>query len=874
MNIHCFDGFGKSTQQVEYVKELGQKALGITNHGNITGLIKHYKACSDEGIVPILGCEFYFQPVFNKIKPRYHLCLYAKNMTGWNNLNKLITLSNKENFYKTGIITLKLLRKYSEGLICSSACIGGIVSAYIRQGKMKKALKAAEEHQKIFGDDYYLEIMPFDIYDDDTREEMQIPINKKLFKIADELDIKCIVTSDCHFIRQEDFDSYLKMHEIKDSDIGDHYHDRYIHTEEEILDQLEKFHPKRIKQLSKGMSNFYKKVEDTLEWFKFDDVDMPKYIDDADETAELMVKQCRKKLKSEGKTSKKYKERLKKEIDVITYHGFQDYFMIVQEYVNWAKENGCAVGPGRGSAGNSLVNYALGITELDAVYFNNNFDRFLRKDKKKFPDIDVDFSKENRDTVIQHIIDKYPGHAAQTLTYGCYNVSNLVNDLAKVCGMEDKTEIVKLKRYLEQYCSDKEHTIDDKLYRDRDTEYYNKAYDNIIRHFTKMYGKVRFFGTHASSVILCEDIESKAGLMSLKGNLRTSFDLHDIEYLKLLKLDVLGLSTVDKVSALRKATGVEFSYDILENEEMLDGFRRDGIYNVFQFESTSACDIAREIVVESFEDIVVATCLNRPGPLSLQLHKKYADAKRNENTDSPVYKYAQNTHGILIYQEQSMDVCKYIGKLDNENTDKLVKADLAHIEKEQENKWRKMFFKGAKEYGLSKRETEDIFMSLLQYSFNRGHGVAYAMLSAELMYYKVKYPLLFWYHTLKHESMENKLYRQKVNAVKDGCVILLPHVNGPADIAMEKVDGEYCLIEGMMGIKGVGEKAATIIEDERKANGDYTSYEDFIDRTAPNKRLVNKRVLNALKENGALIFDMNLYYSRSFKYNTSLYSRA
>jgi DNA polymerase-3 subunit alpha len=253
---------------------------------------------------------------------------------------------------------------------------------------------------------------------------------------------------------------------------------------------------------------------------------MPKYTDNPEETYNLMKRQAVKFLKVHDKFDADYKERLKYEFDVITYHGFQDYFMVVQDYVNWAKSQDIAVGPGRGSAGNSLTNYALGITLVDPMVFHNDFSRFLRKDKKKVPDIDCDFGQDRRDEVINYILTKYKGKSSQTLTYGKYNVKNLVNDLVKVCGCTDKEEIEGIKRFLSKYCNDNENTIDmEGLKSDRLYNKYNALYDNIIVLFIKLYGKVRYFGTHASSVILCsDDIESSAGLCRIGGNIRTSFD--------------------------------------------------------------------------------------------------------------------------------------------------------------------------------------------------------------------------------------------------------------------------------------------------------------------------------------------------------------
>lgn len=635
--------------------------------------------------------------------------------------------------------------------------------------------------------------------------------------------------------------------------------------------KIRNYHFEDLELIESGMNKFLEMIGDAREWFESGESHMPKYTDSPEATYALMRKKCIEKLKKEGKTSQEYRDRLKYEFDVIKYHGFQDYFMIVQDYVNWAKNNDIAVGPGRGSAGNSLTNYALGITEVDPIYFGNNFDRFLRKDKKKFPDIDVDFCQRRRDEVIEYIKQRYEGKAAQTLTCGTYNIKNLLNDLSKICGVKSQAEVKDIKKRLEKYCDDNEHTINEEIYKDKELNKYNSMYDNIIIHFTKMYGKIRFFGTHASSVILAdEDISYLAALTRVGNNIRTSFDLRDIETLKLLKLDILGLSSASKVHELEVMTGEKFSYDMLRDKKTLKEFEK-GNASVFQFESASANAISKEIGIDSFEDVVVATSVNRPGPLSMNMHKKYKEAKSNPDTSSPWYKYTDQTYGTLIYQEQGMPICKEIGKLDSDTTDKIVKADFLHIPSDQLKEWKKKFYKGANEYGLTKKQTEELFNSLIQYSFNRGHGVAYAMLSVELMYFKVHYPLYFWYCTLKYENKEDRQIQQESLAVQSGCPILLPHVNAEVEYSIQNIDGDNVIQRGLVTIKNVGDKAAELIVEERKKNGKYHSVKEFKERVEG--RAVNSRCVEALIQEGALDFNEQRFLRRCEQYNISLYQR-
>lgn len=869
-----FDGFGNADQVAEYAKELGYKAVGSTNHGNITGLIQHYKACEKNGINPILGCEFYFQPKIDKEKKTYHLCLYASNMEGWKNINRLISESNKEeNYYYKNRIDFSMLKEFNEGIVCSSACVAGIISQAIIKGKIDKADEIIKKFKAIYGKRFFIEIQPFELHGENEKEgkeNTQIKVNEILLKLAKQNKVYPIITSDSHFVKKDEFDTYLKMHEIKKSTLGIGYKERYMHSKKGITKKILKYHPNDFEFLSKGMDKFYEVIGDSREWFKFNP-DMPKYTDDPDETFDLMKKQCIKFLKKNDKFNKKYQDRLKFEFDVIKYHGFQDYFMVVQEYVNWAKKNDIAVGPGRGSAGNSLTNYALGITLVDPLVFGNNFDRFLRKDKKKFPDIDCDFGQDRRDEVINHIIKKYEGCSAQTLTYGKYNVKNLINDLAKVCNCIEKQEIEAIKKFLFKYCNDNENTIDDGIYRDKMFIIYNNNYDNIITHFVRMYGKVRYFGTHASSVILSSgEIGAEAGLCRVGGNIRTSFDLHDIEFLGLLKLDILGLSSATQAKELEKMTGEKFSYNMLNDKKMLKVFNQDPT-GVFQFESRSAVELVNMIGVDSFEDIVASVALNRPGPLTLGMHEQYKQNKIKVPTNTLWYKYTKSSFGTLIYQEQAMEIAKEIGGYDSNDADKIAKYDAKHIPEEEAIKYRKMFVSNAIKNGLKKEQANELFDSMLGYSFNRGHAVAYAMLSAQLAYYKAHYPEEFWCVTLKHEWKEDNIWRDERLYVNSGGIIFTPHVNGTENYELVEYDGHNVLLKGISTIKNVGEKAAKMIIEEKNQNGPYKDIDDFDDRLP--KRVVNARVRESLKAAGALTFNKKRYLDGVMKYNIGLASR-
>lgn len=380
-----YDGFGRSKELVELAKELGHTALGISDHGNTNGLVQHYKGCMEVGIKPILGCEGYFLPVYKEQTRGYHLCLFAKNKKGYHNLNALQYEGEKQKYYNP-IWTFKLLEQYHEGLICTSACVASYSSQCIKEGKVDKAVKYYKKMVEIFGDDFYIEIQPYKI----SEKGLQEKVNIENIKIADKLGIKCILTSDSHRGRKEEFPTYLKMHEIAGhnlEDIENTYKERYMPSDDELAQRFVEMHKsdfRGIRERSKGMIEALKEIEDKVDPDIFSDLKeiLPKL---GDNTLDTLKKKVKQGLSAKSKWKPDYIKRVKEEFDVIKELGFADYFLIVADYVNWAKSQGIIVGPGRGSACNCLIAYSLGITEVDSLLFGLDFRRFLRKDKVKTP---------------------------------------------------------------------------------------------------------------------------------------------------------------------------------------------------------------------------------------------------------------------------------------------------------------------------------------------------------------------------------------------------------------------------------------------------------------------------------------------------------
>lgn len=891
-----FDGFGKPEQLAKHAKELGYRALGVSNHGSISGLIKHYQACNEVGIKPVMGCEIYFQPKFNKENPQrksYHLNLFVKNLQGYKNLCHIMTEANTKQFYYKPIVDFKLLEKYSDGLICTTACIASATSQAILNGHRSTAERLLDKFKEIFKDDLYVEIQPYKIDAQGTQQRTDY----ELMGIAKRKHIKCILTSDSHFGSKEDFDTYCKMHEIGKTtlDVKNTYGERYMPTEYEITERFANIYKKKFKRpmelaerFADNMKEIYNKVEDNI--LDGLELELPKISDDGAKQLETLTKQG---LKNRNKWNKKYWKRCKEELEVINYHGFADYFLIVRDYITWAKENGIETGKGRGSVCNCLVAYAVGITEVDSIKYNLDFSRFMRKEKKTLPDIDLDFERDRRQEVIDYVINKYPNKAIQICSYGMYGVDNLVNDLASVCNLkttkdvdwfeadENKKVIAEIKSYIKGFIVDDELNMNNLLNGYR-TEEFNEKYDNVIKHFSKLYGKIKYLGKHAAGVaVVGTDISDYTCIIMRDrktGALSSCFDKDDLEHINCVKFDMLGLKTMSEMRELREKTGHTITEEDEESEEVIEGFREGKTDGIFQMEKSAPKKILDMIQCDCVNDIIAVNALNRPAPLQLHMHETYAHNKLSDNVDknTPYYKYTQETYGTMLYQEQTVEVAQKVGHLTPQQS-----FDMLKIMKKAENltkpeyvpiieQMKKDFFRGCRQEGLTKEQTNSIWASMLIYGFNKGHSTGYALISIDQMYYKVHYPTQFWYVKMKYADNDADIFKYSQFAVKDGAVVMLPHVNYSAKTSLRKMDGEDVIQQGLSIIKGIGEKAAETIEEERR-KGVFKSYDDFYDRCKG--RSVTTRVIDILKEQGALEFNKNKYMSRVVKYNSTLMAR-
>lgn len=862
VNLHrhdhysLFDGFGTAKDAAKRAKAMGQTALGLTNHGNVSGLIEHYNACNSEGIKPILGVEAYFQPKFNKEKPRYHLTLFAKSMEGYYNLMKMVSAANANTFYRSPITDFKLLKQYSKGIIATSGCVSGIVPRLALGKKYDKARKVIELFLDIFENDYYLEVQPYEM-------DNQIIANNFLLKAADEFGIPVVMTVDSHYIDKHDYDTYVVMHQLSGSKPSADYTKRYMPSEKEVIREWKE---NMGTDPTEYIDNSQRLADSCNIDLTFDE-SVPKIVEGSSKKAltQLVVNG----LKEKGKYSKRYIDQAKKELKVILTKKFEDYFLLCHDIVSYARSKDIGIGFGRGSVCGSVVAYAIDITNVDPLVLGTHFERFLRPNKNTMPDIDIDFDSNRRGEVINYILEKYAGKAAPIATFGYYQVKNLVNDLAKLYEME-KQDQADMKRILfDMYSDDKKPGLEELLANIK-LQKLNKKYKGIIKHFTKLHGQVRFIGRHAAGVaISAKRLDKYVALMRTRNELQTSFDLESLGKLNVLKMDILGLATVSVVTDAERLAGVQFSYDMLEDKKVYERFANGDTIGVFQFEKEGAKEILRKVEPRNIQELIACNALNRPAPIQLGIVDEFIDGKNgNVDKSSAWYKLTKDTYGTIVYQEHVMRICRDLARMEWDDVDKVMK-NLRQNVSETKDELEEKFINGARKHAkMSKSEARELYRKMTLYLFNKGHGAGYTLLSFYAMWLKTYYPLEFFYALLKNEGDEYKRSIYKSEAVKSGVVIFIPHVNGTANYSIRDIKGEKVVQEGLIEIKGIGMKTA----NEIVKYGPYKNEAEYIAKT-PN-RLSGGKIYEELKRLGALEFDKKRYYKRVENYNASLYARS
>ena len=863
------DGSNKIKECVKRVKELGMDSVAITDHGVMYGVIDFYRAARAEGIKPILGCEVYVAPNsrFDKEltggEERYHhLVLLAENNQGYANLMKIVSRGFTEGYYYKPRVDMEVLREFHEGIIALSACLAGEVPRYIEKGMIEEAKQAALKYQDCFGkDNYFLELQDHGI-------PMQQTVNAALLSMSRELDIPLVATNDVHYTRAEDAQAHDILLCIQTGKVvTDENRMRYeggqyfIKSEE----QMKELFPYALEALE----NTHKIAERCNVEIEFGVTKLPKFeVPQGYDSWTYLNKLCMDGLKERYPDDDgTLKERLDYELSTIRRMGYVDYFLIVWDFINYAKENGIPVGPGRGSAAGAIVSYCLKITDIDPIRYNLLFERFLNPERVSMPDIDIDFCYERRQEVIDYVRRKYGADkVVQIVTFGTMAAKGVIRDVARVLDLPYSFGDTLAKMIPNELNITLQKALDmnPELRSRYDTE---EQVKNLLDMCMKLEGLPRHTSMHAAGVVICQKPAEEFVPLSRgsDGSITTQFTMTTIEELGLLKMDFLGLRTLtvikDAVDLVRQDTGKELSMGNIDynDPKVLDFIGTGKTDGVFQLESGGMKNFMKELRPQSLEDIIAGISLYRPGPMDFI--PQYIKGKNNPDSityDCPQLEPILNsTYGCIVYQEQVMQIVRELGGYTLGRSDlvrrAMSKKKQAVMEKEKAN-----FVYGNPEEGvpgcisrgISEAVADHIYeemMDFAKYAFNKSHAACYAVVSYQTAFLKYYYPLEFM-AALMTSVIDNsaKVTEYIMSCRSMGIEILPPDVNySLAGFSVQ--DGKIRF--ALTALKSVGRPVIEGIVAERAANGNYKTLEDFITRTS--ELDINKRVIENLIKAGA-----------------------
>lgn len=865
------DGAIRIEEVVQQAKQYGMPALAITDHGNLFGAVEFYKKCKKYEIKPIIGCELYVAPQsrFDKSKTRdleeasFHLTVLVENEKGYRNLNHLVTLSYFEGFYYKPRVDLELLSKYSEGLVALSGCLKGEIPYWILQGSLDKALSAAKKLKEVFGERFFLEVQSNGISEQDL-------VNKKLVEISKSVDIPLVATNDCHYLHKED----AKAHEI----LLCIQTGKTIKDEKRLKFQTDDFYFKSAEEMYLAFKEIPQAVKNSLYIaercnfeFSLGEYKLPRYdVPEGYTEDEFLEKLAKEGLRDRfgGQPPTEYIERLDRELEVIKTTGFSSYFLIVWDFINYARSRNIPVGPGRGSAAGSLVSYALRITDIDPIKYGLLFERFLNPERISMPDIDVDFCKDRRAEVIEYVRQKYGyDKVANIITFGRLTARAVVRDVGRALNIP-YAEVDKLAKMIPLACSSVQEAIslEPKL---RETIQKNEAYRQLIQIALRLEGLVRHSSQHAAGVVISP--EPLLNFMPLYKNptedsVITQFDMKALEDIGLLKFDFLGLKTLTVIDetvkyATQQGKKIDLNNIPLDDSATYELLSSGQTTGVFQLESRGMRQLLQKMQPERFEDLIALVALYRPGPLGSGMVDDFIKRKKGlvpVEYDLPELKeILDETYGVILYQEQVMKIANKIAGFTMGQADVLRKAMGKKIP-ELMVSLKDEFIRGATQRGVNESTAEALFNIMAafgEYGFNKSHSAAYAYLAYITAYLKAHYPLEFFAANLSAEMTDENKIVKFINECKFWSI----EIKGPDINESDRVftiTGNAIRF-GLEAVKGVGGAALESILKERKKKK-FTSLADFLLRV--DSRKVNKKVVESLIKAGA--FD-SLYPSLS-----------
>ena len=878
VHLHChteyslLDGANKVDKLFERIKALKQPAVAMTDHGNMFGAVEFYREAMSHGIKPIIGCEIYVAPTsrfekkgVDKGPKEYnnHLILLAMNKEGYRNLCKLVSLGYMEGFYYKPRIDKDLLRELNGGLIALSACLQGEVSQALNYGVYEKAKAAAETYATIFGDRYYIEIQ-------DNKLAEQEKVNRQLVELAKELSIPVVATNDCHYGERADFHAHDVLLCVQTG--------KTVSDDNRLKIETDELYLKSAEEMNQGFDYCPGAVERTLEIadrcnvdiefgkYHFPNFTPPKEISLDDYLDELAHQGLEQRLEGiiDAELRKSYVERLEYELDVIKRMQFPGYFLVVADFINYAKENGIPVGPGRGSSAGSLVAYALKITDLDPIRHVLLFERFLNPERRSMPDIDVDFCIRGRAQVIQYVKDKYGAdRVAQIATFGTLKAKAAIRDVGRALGLSfaETDAIAKLIPAPKQgfdYPLTEAMKMEPRL---GEMMKNDPRIKTLMDHALRLEGLVRHASTHAAGVVLSNLplVDHLPLFVDKEGGIVTQYDMSCVEKIGLVKFDFLGLKTLTlihdclKLIEITRGETMDINRLPLDDKKTYRTLCNGNTTGVFQLESTGIREMTVKIRPNCFEDLVAILALYRPGPLDSGMAEEYIKRKHGKEKIKYLHPLLdtilKDTYGVIVYQEQVMQIAQVLGGYTMGDADILRRA-MGKKDPQEMAAQRERFVDGARAKKIDEKKATEIFDQMetfARYGFNKSHSAAYALVSYQTAYLKTHYPVEFMASLMTSEMGDtDKVIKNLSECRAKDIEVLAPDVNeSRADFTPIGDKVRF----GLAAVKNVGEKAVEVILESRSKDGPFSSLFDFcrrVDMTA-----VNRRVIESLIKCGA-----------------------
>lgn len=878
VNLHThseyslLDGAIKIPSLISRAKELGMDAIALTDHGNMYGAIQFYFECINNNIKPIIGCELYLAPRtrFDKEtkedRSPFHITLLAKNEEGYKNLIKLVSYASIEGFYSKPRVDKALLQEYHKGLILLSGCIGGEIGTYLLENQFDKAKETAFFYKELFGDDFYIEIMDQGLHD-------QKLLNPKIIDLAKATEVKLVATNDVHYLLQEDAFAQDVLLCVGTGASIDQPNRLKFETDQFYLKsqiEMEKLFPYILEAVSNTLE-VANKCNFQLDVFK---LHLPNFPVPDKESAEIYLEKLvwngiRKiyGVKVDDLNDEKImvppeiNDRVKYELYTIEKMGYAAYFLIVQDFINFAKQNGIQVGPGRGSAAGSIVSYALGITNIDPLKYGLIFERFLNLERISMPDIDIDFCFERRQEVIDYVSQKYgKDHVSQIVTFGTMAARGAIRDVGRVQNMA-LSEVDKIAKMIPFGPG---ITIDSSLIANKELKaLYDKdeKVKSLIDTAKKLEGLSRHASVHAAGVVISEKpIIEHVPVQKLDENaIVTQYQMTDLEKVGLLKMDFLGLRNLtmiaQAVEIIKNTRGIQLDINLipLDDQQTFSLFRSGETIGVFQLESRGMRALIKDLQPDNFEEIIALLALYRPGPLESGMVEDYVKRKHKKipvHYELPeLMPILSETYGVILYQEQVMEIASKIAGFTMGQAD-VLRSAMGKKKVKEMTEQKEQFIDGAVKRKVSNHKATELFnlcAKFAGYGFNKSHSTAYAMISYQTAYLKANYPKEFM-AALLTSVMGNtdKVTIYIAEAQRMGIKVLPPDINNSSKVFTVVSEG---IRFGLTAIKNVGIGAIDSILESRKKEGLFNSLFGFCKRI--DTRLCNKKVIESLIKSGA-----------------------